>query len=184
MTDDQIIEEIIAREGTTYTNNSADKGGPTKFGITLETLKAWRKYPCNAGDVEALEIHEARQIYRKLYLEDTHIIALQSPLLRGVVLDCAVLHGPKNAIRMLQRSLGMKDDGVILHPVLGSVTLTTANAWDPRRLGLRVVADRIKFLGRLISKDLTDKDLDGIPDNTEFASGWLNRAASFIEGMA
>ena len=33
-----LINEIINREGRKFTNLPADKGGPTKFGITQKTL--------------------------------------------------------------------------------------------------------------------------------------------------
>ena len=40
MTTEQVITDILRREGwPKYTNRAADKGGPTKGGITLETLE-------------------------------------------------------------------------------------------------------------------------------------------------
>ena len=35
MTVDQMIDDILRREGG-YVNHPADKGGPTKYGITLK----------------------------------------------------------------------------------------------------------------------------------------------------
>ena len=57
MTDNEIVDEILRREGwPKYTNLAADRGGPTKGGITLG---AWREYSGNrfadAGDVEAIQ---------------------------------------------------------------------------------------------------------------------------------
>ena len=42
----------------------------------------------------------------------------------------------------------------------------------------------MEFLGRLISKDLTDADRDGIPDNAEFAAGWFNRLGELMRDAA
>ena len=42
MTAQKIIDGIIKREGG-YVNNPTDRGGPTKFGITLTTLGVWRE---------------------------------------------------------------------------------------------------------------------------------------------
>ena len=67
MTTEDIIDGIIKREGG-YVNNPADRGGPTKFGITLKTLKAWRGSPVTAWGVEGLGEDEAREIYESEYL--------------------------------------------------------------------------------------------------------------------
>lgn len=178
MTDADIIAHIMVSEGG-YVNNPADRGGPTKFGITLATLAAWRGYPVNAGDVEALTDAEALKIYRRRYLEDTHIEKIPNAELRAVILDAAVNHGPKAAIRMLQLALGCPADGV-----LGPGTLAAVPYLEPRRVAVRQLAQRARFYGRMISKNLTDADKDGIPDNTEFAAGWMDRVADLLEGVA
>ncbi len=40
MTADQIIEGILGKEGG-YVNNPNDKGGPTRWGITQTTARAY-----------------------------------------------------------------------------------------------------------------------------------------------
>lgn len=178
MTDEQIISAILKREGG-FVDNPADKGGPTNHGITMPTLAEWRGKNVTEADIRTLTEREARDIYKARYVVGPRFHLLADHSVRAVVVDCGVHHGPANAIRMLQRALGVKADGV-----LGIVTLTAANTTPGHRLALRVLADRVKFFGRLISKDLTDDDQDGIPDNTEFAAGWLNRVAEMIEEMA
>lgn len=179
MIDDDIISAVILREGSEYTNNPADKGGPTKYGITQATLAKHRGHDVSPADVEAMTEAEARSIYRRRYIEDPGFLALGSPELRGVITDCCVLHGQSNAIKMLQRALGVVADGK-----LGPVTITAANSFNGKRLALRTMADRLAFTGRLISKDLDDNDKDGIPDNAEFAWGWMNRYADIIRALA
>ena len=39
---DRIIDGLIVAEGG-YVDHPADRGGPTKYGITRKTLAAWRK---------------------------------------------------------------------------------------------------------------------------------------------
>ena len=177
MTDDDIISGILESEGG-FVDNPADRGGPTKFGITHRTLFAHRGRPVTRVDVEQLTEAEAREIYRRRFIVGPGFHRLSSPALRMVVVDCGVLHGERNAVRMLQRALGIRADAL-----LGPLTESRANAYDGRRLALLVEADRIKFLGRHVTSDLTDADQDGIPDNTEFAAGWFARVARQIESL-
>ena len=59
---DELIEELIEREGG-YINHPADKGGPTRFGITEAVARA-HGY---AGAMSDLPREEAAAIYRRLY---------------------------------------------------------------------------------------------------------------------
>lgn len=177
MIDEEIIEGILRAEGG-YVNNPADRGGPTKWGITQQTLELWRGHYVSPEDVQHMEEWEARKIYRARYIEGPHFDALGDPNVRAAVVDCGVLHGPANATKMLQRCLGVKPDGI-----LGPITLTAANARNGRNLAIRVRADQVAFIGRIITDNLTDNDRDGIPDNTEFAKGWLARVADRIKEL-
>ncbi|RMF69946.1 MAG: hypothetical protein D6740_08910, partial [Alphaproteobacteria bacterium] len=40
----RLLDRLIAREGG-FVAHAADRGGPTKYGITLATLSAWRGRP-------------------------------------------------------------------------------------------------------------------------------------------
>lgn len=105
---DQIIEDVIVAEGDEYTNDPNDAGGPTKFGITLETLRAYRKNPAvSASDVQRLTKDEARRIYRNRYFVDpgfVHVHALM-PRLAAEVVDAGVNCGTGRAARWLQTAL-------------------------------------------------------------------------------
>ena len=87
--------------------------------------------------------------------------------LRAFVLDSAVQHGPARAICWLQQLVAVSVDGV-----LGPVSLEAINQFDSDFLYKRMVAERCRFYGRLITKD---------PTQAVFASGWANRIADFIE---
>jgi lysozyme family protein len=177
LSDEQILDGIIKAEGGgKFTNNPADPGGPTKFGITAETLGAWRNLgrDATAEEVAALEEPEAREIYRRRYIP----AGITSAALRAVLADCAVLHGTRNATRMLQRAMGVEDDGV-----LGPITRGSANAWPSISLARRVEYERCRFIARHVTKDLTDADKDGIPDATEFNFGWVNRVMDQLDQL-
>ncbi len=178
---EQILNDVLAREGG-YCDRAEDHGGPTNFGITLGTLAAWRGRPVNAAEVQALTVDEALQIYRARYVSDPGFLRIPREFgpLQVLLVDCAVLHGPKTAVRLLQRAVGTKDDGI-----LGDFTLHAlwqAPSW--RAVYLGVCRERLELLGRLISHDATDADRDGITDAAENAGGWIRRAAGFLAAAA
>lgn len=104
---DEIIAGIILREGTEYSDRPEDRGGPTKFGITIKTLARYRGLTATVQDVQELEVQEARAIYEKLYIRDPEfdqILGLNQPI--GLeVIDTGVNCGVVTAGIMLQRVL-------------------------------------------------------------------------------
>jgi len=161
MTDKEIIDEILRREGgVRYTNDPSDLGGPTKYGITLRTLADWRKKPVTAADVQALDEPEARQIYVAKYLKIFDGITNRQ--VRALCVDIGVNSGPSQAILMLQKTLGVKQDGV-----LGPVTLAAANSLKIKDL----VAERILFYAGIVQRS---------PSQLRFLRGWVNRSLEFV----
>ena len=169
MSDDDILNEILAREGSAYTDHPSDRGGPTRWGITLATLTDHRDGTVTADDVKNLTEAEARTIYRKRYISAPGFDEIESMELRAALVDFGVNSGPAAAVRALQRVLGLKVDGI-----LGPMTREAANSSNGRSLAVRVHCNRMRFLGRLI----TD-----FPSQAVFAAGWLNRVASQIESL-
>jgi lysozyme family protein len=163
---DHVIDDIIRREGG-FSDRKADRGGPTKYGITQATLAAWRGRPVTPKDVEALTVDEARRIYRTLYIEKPGFASLPEPL-RGLVVDTAVHSGVKTAVRLLQLALG----GLLMDGVLGPVTMAAVQDANPSWLYRKMLAERIRYLGEVIKVR---------PANAEFAKGWMARIAEFVE---
>ena len=179
ITDDTIIDDVLDREKGEYTNRAGDRGGPTRWGVTQDTLAGWRAHPVSPEDVQLLTRDEAQAIYRAQYINAPGFSKIGDGALRGLLVDCGVLSGPKNAVRMLQRALGVVDDGVF-----GPATEAALRLRSSKRLFVEVMAQRVSFLGRLVSKDLTDADRDGIPDAAENDWGWMNRVADMLRDFA
>lgn len=167
MTDKDIIDGILQHEGSAYTNVPGDRGGPTRYGITLKTLAAWRKVPVLPTDVQLLTEEEARAIYADLYIKRPRYDLIKDDLLRALVVDCGVNSGVRAATSWLQQALGVVTDGSI-----GPTTLATLDAIPPAAVYLRLCAIRVRFYGTIISHD---------PSQAAFAAGWANRVAQFIE---
>lgn len=170
MTDSEIIAAIIEREGG-YVDNAADRGGPTKFGITAATLAEYRGGTMvSAHEVEQLSVTEATAIYRQRYLVRPGFDKVTNDALRALLVDWGVNSGPANAIRGLQRALNVAPDGV-----LGPITLLALPHLDQRAVYAKVLASRARFVADILHRD---------PTQRVFAAGWVNRLAEFIEAAS
>ena len=115
---DIALAHVLRMEGG-WTEDPYDPGGPTNFGITLETIAAHRKIVVDAGTYAQLK-HNLRQIpateVRQIYLERYWRPARAGLLAPAVALmhfDAAVNHGAGTAARILQEASGASIDGEI-----------------------------------------------------------------------
>jgi len=177
MTPDDLIDDLIRREGG-YVDHPADRGGPTKYGITQRTLSEWRGVQVSKQEVRDLTETEARAIYRRNYITRPGFHRIADPDVQGLVVDMGVNHGVINAVKMIQRAVGVTDDGVF-----GPQSLAAVNSMNPAKGYRRIVGQRARFFGRIISRDpeLARAREAGFDLQAEFASGWLNRIAEFVE---
>lgn len=105
----EIIDNILKIEGSKYTNDPADRGGPTKYGITQRTLAAYRGHPVTPADVAALTEADARTIYYQRYVVDPgfdQVLKLSERIGEELV-DSGVNCGVARAAEWLQRSLNV-----------------------------------------------------------------------------
>lgn len=122
-----------------YVNHPKDPGGPTNHGITLATLRAWRKRPVTAEDVRNLSKDEAIQILKTGYWDAVRGDELPSGLDLTMV-DFATNSGPSRAIKELQAALGTAADGVLgvktmaLIPTNPEAVANLCDAVNDRRL--------------------------------------------------
>jgi lysozyme family protein len=128
------FEHVIGHEGG-YVNDPRDPGGETKFGISK------RAYPNE--DIKNLTKERAFELYRADYWsrirgdELPHGIAV-------CLFDYAVNSGITQAVKTLQRALGVTVDGDF-----GPATLAALKARTARSLIVDFQAERLLFLTRL-----------------------------------
>lgn len=106
---DDIITGILRVEGSTYTNHAADRGGPTKYGITQRTLSEYRGVPVSADDVRNLTEQEARRIYHTRYVvaPGFSLVLGVSPAIGEELVDSGVNVGTQRASEWLQRVVNL-----------------------------------------------------------------------------
>lgn len=165
MTDDDIIDQLIAHEGG-FSNQPNDHGGATNFGITSRDLGIWRGLgrPATLAEVQKLSIEDARKIYRQRYLPP--FAAIASPEIRAQLVDIGVLQGTTTALRMLQTVLGVPVDGIVGDRTRAALAMTP---W--RTVNDLLVAHRCKALVTIVDHDASQN---------VFLHGWIRRSVSFL----
>jgi lysozyme family protein len=176
-----IIEAILQREGSTFTDRPDDRGGPTCCGITLETYTAFRApQPTTIEDLKALaqDLATARRVYEHVYIDVPGFGQIAHPALEALMVDAGVQHGTEEASKMIQRAVGAVADG---H--LGPVSLAAINSHEVRALYVLVCGARIRLYGSLVAHDaqLAKAKLAGYALQADNALGWANRIAQFVE---
>lgn len=158
--------------GATYTNRPTDRGGPTKFGITLATLVYWNfrhSLPKpTAVDVEQLREDLARQIYKELYWDPLLLDQVDSQPVATAIFDIGVNDGPGRSVCFAQRALGFNPAAV--DGKVGPGTIAALN-----RIGTGVLPDFIRAVQDHYIQIV-------INDPTEITNlhGWLNRSLKLI----
>jgi len=167
-----MIDDLIKVEGG-YVNHPKDKGGPTKFGITLKTLEAWRGYELDILDVRILSRSEASEIYEHEYYLKPGIDGLPD-LMQGVVFDMAVNMGPVIAIKIMQRVVHKMGSPIAVDGVIGPRTrqsaLIACNVYGVDVLR-QICAARIGYYHGIVDHD---------PGQAVFLKGWTKRAEMFL----
>ena len=100
---DLAFKKTVGLEGG-YSDDTADPGGKTRYGITEATARA-NGY---TGDIRALPFDTARQIYKHSYWGN--LDACPSQLLAENIFDAAVNHGKGEAGEFLQKALNILND--------------------------------------------------------------------------
>lgn len=155
---DQAFDRLLGHEGG-YSNNSADPGGETMWGVTARAARA----DGYLGEMRLLPRERAKSIYRRKYWDAVRADQLPE-VVRFDVFDGAVNSGPVQSIKWLQRAAGAADDGIV-----GPKTVAAAVAAGPA-LAARYNGHRLRFMA--------DQPTWG-----SFGRGWARRVASNLQGV-
>jgi lysozyme family protein len=156
MSFDIFFDRLIGNEGG-YVHNPSDPGGETNWGISK------RAYP--TLDIPSLTRDEAKAIYLRDYWGRAQLDQMASAL-AFQVFDAAANHGVETAIRLLQRAVGVADDGHV-----GPITMAAVGAVHPFNAVVLFTAERIDFWRKLTTW-------------SSFGNGWAGRAAADLRYAA
>ena len=139
-------------------NVATDRGGLTKFGISL------RAYP--QADIANLKIGTAIRYFYRDYWEPMHCNELNSGTAL-MIFDGTVQHGLNGMTRIVQRTVDATVDGVF-----GSRTLKKCHAILPNHLIAKLISRRAYRYSRICLDDPTQ-----LPN----LKGWMNRLGHITE---
>jgi len=160
---DEAMVKLIKNE-VSFVNHPKDTGGMTMLGVTKKVWEEWVGHAVTEEDMRALTREKVAPLYKAKYWDKVY----GDKLPHGVdlcVFDCAVNSGVKRAAKLLQRAVGVDDDGVI-----GNMTLTACEAVAPDLIIQRFSEERLAFL-------------QALPTFATFGKGWSRRVAE-VESQA
>lgn len=167
MTVDEIIQKTIKKEGW-YVNDPLDRGGETKFGITVKTA---RRHGYE-GPMLDLPVEKAIEIYKSEYWKFDDVLPLSGDL-AFILFDFGVTAGPNTAIEVLQTALSaLSGQLVIADGVLGPKSVQALKTVFKRREAPVVLAGLVRAMILLHYVGIVEKN----ESQQRFIWGWLNRA--------
>ena len=166
----KLMPLIFKWEGSgKYGNDPIDKGGPTKFGITLDTWKHVgydknRDGKIDYKDVQLLNENDFKIVLKKNFWDKWKADEIKNQSIANLVVDWLWGSG-KWGIIYPQRALGVKDDGIV-----GKKTIDALNSADQEKLFKKIWNMKKDFYLNIVKKN---------PNQKRFINGWLNRLNSF-----
>jgi len=155
------LNALLKHEGG-YVNHPSDPGGMTNLGVTKRVWEEWVGHEVDEKQMRALTPELVAPLYKKKYWDKVCGDELPTGL-DLAVFDLAVNSGPGRAAKMLQKVLGVTQDGAI-----GPQTLAKAVNVDSSKLIADYNAERLAFL-------------QALPTWGTFGKGWGRRVAEVTE---
>lgn len=149
---DDAFTALIGNEGG-YSNNPADPGGETMWGVTKVVAVA-NGY---LGNMHSLTLNQAKVIAKTQYWDKYQCDQYDSHI--GFQVFDAAYNGGHPA-QWLQQAAGVTPDGVI-----GAMTINAVKSIDPMKIIMRFDGYRLQYLANLTTWPT-------------FGHGWVNRVSN------
>jgi len=155
------FERVVASEGG-FQNDPKDRGNWTSGIIGRGELKG-TKFGVSAMsyphlDIESLTIVDVREIYLRDWWDKMNLDKFPKAV-AFQIFDASINHGVGQAIKMVQRAVGVLADGI-----LGPKTLEAVRKIDSDDFVLKFLAERIDFFVR-------------VPTFSVYGKGWMARVS-------
>lgn len=163
---DKLIPHILKWEGgNKFTNDPLDRGGATKYGVTIGTLQSTHydtnhDGKVNVEDVKSLQLDDFKYILKKQYWDRWKADDIANQSVANLLVDWLWGSG-KHGIIIPQRLLGVSADGKV-----GNVTINALNGANQRYIYNKVWEARRQFYYNIVKNN---------PSQSKWLKGWINR---------
>ena len=110
---DRALEFTLGVEGG-FVDHPDDPGGATKWGITQKTYDGWRRsFGLSLRTVREMTRDEMGRIYHSDYWIPSWAESMPTVAAKMILFDSAVNHGVSRGVKLLQKSVNARPDGIV-----------------------------------------------------------------------
>jgi lysozyme family protein len=163
---DQAFAYTVGNEGG-YTNDRADRGGPTNWGITIHDLSTFLGRPATIDEVQNMSIDIAKSIYLHRYWMAMGLDHIKYQPVAMCMFDIGVVRGIGVPPIYAQQICNDNGSKLAVDGHIGPLSVVEINSQNPATF-VRAFALKTKngFLG-IVARN---------PTQVVFIRGWLRRA--------
>jgi lysozyme family protein len=183
---DEAFEQTLGLEGG-YSDDPADRGGRTKYGITEATFREALSQGVIAGvdNIRDLTVAQAKAIYKIRYWTPLRLDEVGDPAIAAEIFDTAVNSGPGRAALIAQLALRFLGEAIVADGAMGPATIGAINKWcakDPR--AFMVCLNGFQFLHYVAIVDaglITEitRRVKSDASQGRFSRGWTKRIQEY-----
>lgn len=167
------LDYVFKNEGG-FSNDQFDRGGATKFGITIGDLSRWRKRTVSIQEVKDLTAAEAKKIYEAWYWNPIGAPGVKHTGVAICMFDIGVVCGISIPPKFAQSICNNHGADLVVDGHVGPKTLAAINAMEPS-VFIRDFSVKAESRFRSI--------VANNPSQGKFLKGWLNRARRLLTLM-
>lgn len=155
----EVLKPFIRSWEGGFSNVPGDRGGATKWGITIATFRSVYGKTKTVADLKAMTEEQWDEIYTKLYWNRWNASAIESQPIANLLVDWLWASGAYG-IKLPQKILGVKIDGLVGQKTIDAINLNP----NPESLFKALWQEREAYFKRI-----------GVGGQKKFLKGWLNR---------
>ena len=184
--------QFTARWEGGLTDDPADRGGITNYGVSIEFLKDCErlssvhvlslgiKIPVTRESIKNLRRDQARDLFRWRFWNTPDYGRYETPL-AVVLFDCSVNHGISRAIKLAQKAFNSicpaGAEKLAVDGIQGPKTKAALESESSFALARAIISERKKFYQAIVDSNHTQR---------VFLRGWMNRANNldkYVDGL-